>query len=69
MEKKKAEDDRVRKLNNADAFDVEAQKQIEEEIRQAQVNKMYEEAQESFPEFFGNITMLYINVKVNGKPI
>jgi DNA damage-inducible protein 1 len=69
MEKQKAEFERVNRLNRADAFDVEAQKEIEEEIRQKKVNENYELAQESFPEFFGNITMLYINVKVNGTPI
>jgi DNA damage-inducible protein 1 len=33
MEKQKAEFERVNRLNRADAFDVEAQKEIEEEIR------------------------------------
>jgi hypothetical protein len=33
MERKKKEVERQMKLNNADIFDVEAQKQIEEEIR------------------------------------
>lgn len=66
MEKKKAEMEKFNRLQNADMFDVEAQKQIEEEIRQNLVNQNYEFAQEAFPEFFGNITMLYIAVKVNG---
>lgn len=33
------------------------------------VNQNYEMAQENFPEFFGQITMLYIDAKVNGVPI
>lgn len=33
------------------------------------INKNFETAKEQFPEFFGNITMLYVDVKVNGNPI
>lgn len=42
---------------------------IEEEIRRKMVDENYEMAQENFPEFFGQITMLYINCKVNGQEI
>ena len=61
--------ERVQRLNNADVFDVEAQKEIEEQIRQEMVNKNYQLAQEEFPEFFGHITMLYIDTKVNNHPL
>jgi DNA damage-inducible protein 1 len=33
------------------------------------IDKNYQTAQENFPEFFGNITMLYIDVEVNKTPI
>jgi DNA damage-inducible protein 1 len=33
------------------------------------IHKNYTTAQEQFPEFFGSITMLYIDVKVNNWPI
>ena len=54
---------------NADPNDEEAQKEIEEMIRKEMVNQNYLTAQEQFPEFFGQITMLYVNVKVNKHPI
>lgn len=36
--------ERIHRLNNADVFDVEAQKQIEEEIRQQMVNENFQMA-------------------------
>jgi DNA damage-inducible protein 1 len=54
---------------NADPNDIEAQKEIEEEIRKNMVDENYHLAQEEFPEFFGSITMLYIGAKVNGVEI
>ena len=44
MNKERQEKERIYRLNNADVFDVEAQKQIEEEIRQQMVNENYEMA-------------------------
>ena len=69
FEKQRKEKERLHRLDNADVFDVEAQRQIEEEIRKKMINENYEMAQENFPEFFGQITMLYINCKVNGHEI
>ena len=54
------------RLRNADPNDMEAQKAIEEEIRKNMIQQNYETALEQNPEFFGHITMLYIDVLVNG---
>lgn len=42
---------------------------IEEEIRKQMVEENYQMAQENYPEFFGSITMLYLNCKVNGHEV
>ena len=50
---------------NADPNDEAAQKEIEEEIQKELIQNNYQQAVEQFPEFFGNITMLYVDVEVN----
>ena len=69
MNKQKAEQERQIRLRNADPNDVEAQKMIEEEIRKQMIQTDYENAIENNPEFFGNVTMLYIDTTVNGHPV
>lgn len=54
---------------NADPFDLEAQKKIEESIRQKNVDENFEVAMETTPEAFGSVIMLYVDMEVNGVPL
>ena len=69
MDERKAEQMRRARLMNADPNDLEAQKEIEEILKKEMVDSNYSLAQEQYPEFFGHIAMLYVDVKVNGTPI
>lgn len=53
MDKQRANQERILRLQNADPNDVEAQKQIEEEIRKGLIEANYQTALENCPEFFG----------------
>ncbi|GFS60381.1 protein DDI1 homolog 2 [Trichonephila clavipes] len=66
----KAERERRRiQMLNASPFDPEYQKLIAEAIRQDNVDNNMEAAIEHNPEGFGQVTMLYINCRVNGEPV
>lgn len=65
---KREEQERMRRLL-ANPFDEDAQRLIAEEIRKQNVEKNMEAAMEYHPESFGQVSMLYINCKVNGHPV
>lgn len=64
-----AEKQRHTEALNADPYDIEAQKKIEEDIRMERVLENMEHAMEYSPESFGRVTMLYIDTEVNGHPV
>ncbi|KAJ4363092.1 DNA damage-inducible protein 1 [Neocucurbitaria cava] len=56
-------------LLNEDPFNVDAQRKIEELIRQDRVIENLQEAFEKNPEVFVRVNMLYVNTLVNGVPV
>jgi DNA damage-inducible protein 1 len=56
-------------LLNADPYDIEAQRRIEEAIRQEAVEESFQNAMEYSPESFGRVIMLYVDGELNGRKI
>ncbi|BBN20262.1 DNA damage-inducible protein 1 [Marchantia polymorpha subsp. ruderalis] len=56
-------------LMNADPFDIDAQRKIEEAIRQKNVDENWEAAVEHNPEAFARVIMLYVDMEVNSVPL
>lgn len=60
--------ERIRMLN-ADPMDPEVQRQIAEEIERSNIEENMNMAIENAPESFGQVVMLWINVRVNGNHV
>ncbi|KAF2847084.1 hypothetical protein T440DRAFT_217323 [Plenodomus tracheiphilus IPT5] len=56
-------------LLNEDPFNVEAQRKIEDLIRQDRVVENLQKAYDENPEVFVRVHMLYVNTEVNGVPV
>lgn len=61
----KAEREKIQILN-ADPMDPEVQRKIAEEIERKNIEENMNMAIEEAPESFGQVVMLWINLKVNG---
>lgn len=71
VEHRNAQAEREREMARlqADPFNVENQRRIEQLIREEQIHENYENAVEHNPAAFGRVVMLYINCKVNNVPV
>ena len=61
--------ERQRRILAQNPFDERAQRMIEEQIQLENVERARQDALEFMPEAFASVTMLYINVRVNGVPL
>jgi len=59
----------MRQRLQRDPMDAEANKYFGEKIREANVQRQYEQMMEEYPESMGRVLMLYINCLVNEKPL
>ncbi len=59
----------MRRRLQENPMDLEAQRELEDIIRQANVDANMELAMEHTPESFARVTMLYVDAEVNGTPV
>ncbi|KAL7061606.1 hypothetical protein AAHC03_01911 [Spirometra sp. Aus1] len=59
----------LRQLEHSDPLDPHTQERIAELIKQQNIDREMEMAMEFYPETFGQVTMLYVDVELNGHPI
>uniref|UniRef100_A0A0X3PV08 Ubiquitin-like domain-containing protein n=1 Tax=Schistocephalus solidus TaxID=70667 RepID=A0A0X3PV08_SCHSO len=59
----------LRQLEHSDPLDPRIQERIAELIKQQNIDREMEMAMEFYPETFGEVTMLYVDVELNGHPI
>ncbi|KAJ1996165.1 DNA damage-inducible protein 1 [Coemansia spiralis] len=71
QEQGRVEQERQREIQNLNAnpFDIESQRRIEEMIKQENIMRNMEAALEHNPEAFASVVMLYVDVQVNGTPV
>lgn len=53
----------------ANPDDPELQKKFEEKIRLENIDEQYISCRENYPEAFGSVIMLYVDIEINNKPI
>mmetsp|Transcript_36861 Transcript_36861/g.72480 ORF Transcript_36861/g.72480 Transcript_36861/m.72480 type:complete len:491 (+) Transcript_36861:274-1746(+) len=69
--KRKREEEQRRRLAmlEADPFNIELQREVEQAIQQENINENLNLAHEHMPEAFASVYMLYIDCEVNGVPM
>lgn len=67
-EKERQEEEQLNRIN-ADPFNPEYQRLIEERIKMENINQNMENALDHLPESFARVVMLYIDCSVNGTPV
>ncbi len=64
--KRQEEEERFMRLAAEDPMNIEVQQKLEEIIRQKNIEENFEKAMEHNPEAFGTVSMLYVDMTVNG---
>ena len=65
-QKRREEEERFMRLAAEDPMNIEVQQKLEEIIRQKNIEENFEKAMEHNPEAFATVSMLYVDMTVNG---